>query len=129
MTAGKPFQFTTAPLCSIAARRFFTACSTTCATVGEAEFNLCFSDPGELQQIMNQSLHAHRAIDRVSNIFVSLFIQLAAISVRQQLGIAGNHPQRLLQVVRSHVSKLLELFIRAGQFGDLAGQFSFRLAA
>ena len=128
MTTGKPFHFTTAPLSLTAACRFFNACSTTARQSVVRGSISALPDPGEFQQVLNQSLHAHRAIDRVSDIFVGLLVQLAAIAFRQQLGIVGNHAQRFLQVVRGYIGKLLQFRIGAGQFSNLLGQCFFRLA-
>jgi hypothetical protein len=75
------------------------------AAVGGPGFNLRSADAGKFQQVLNQSLHAQRAIDRVSDVFVGLFVELGAVWFGQQLGVIGDHAQRFLQIMRSHVVK------------------------
>ena len=59
------------------------------------------------------------------DVLVGLGIQLSLVATAQQAHEAGHHPQRLLQVVRGHVGKLLEVLVRAGQVvgGLLQGLF------
>ena len=58
-----------------------------------------------------------------------LGVQLPLAAVLQQAHEPGHHPQRLLQVVRGHVGKLLQVLVRAGQvFGGLPQRFFGQLA-
>ena len=72
--------------------------------------------PGISQQIINQRLHALAAANRMGNELVGPGIQGAAIAFFQQLHTAADRAQRLLQVMRRHVGKLLKLGVGAGQF-------------
>ena len=47
---------------------------------------------------------------------------LPLVAPPEQLGVAGDRPQRLLEVVRGDVGELLELGVRTSQLGDVASQ-------
>ena len=47
---------------------------------------------------------------------ISLFVELSLVAPLEELEIAGDHPQRLLEIVRGDVGKFLEVGIRAAQF-------------
>ena len=68
------------------------------------------------QQVLHQLLHTQGAVDRVVNVLIRIRIELALITFRQQLSIGSYHPQGFLQIVRSHVGKLLQLLIGPSQF-------------
>ena len=74
------------------------------------------------QQIIDQLLHAFGALDSVVNVLVGARVDLPAVAIAEELGIARHHPQRLLQIVSRDVSKLLELGIRALQLARLCRQ-------
>ena len=78
---------------------------------------------------MNEDLHALRSLDGIADEFVGFFIELAAITFGQQLGVSRHHSQRLLQVMRRDVGELLKIGIGAGQFLHFPGQIGFRLIA
>ena len=67
------------------------------------------------QQVVDQLLHASRAVDGEADELVGVCVELALVAARQELGVRGHHAQRLLQVVRRHVGELLELGVRARQ--------------
>ena len=55
--------------------------------------------PGIGQQVVDEPLHTHRAVHRIIDIFFGLRVELPLVALGQKLGVAGDHPQRLLQVV------------------------------
>src|ERR1035438_7406448 len=57
------------------------------------------------------------------NELVGILVQFALVAPGKQLSIARNHAQGLLQVMGSHVRKLLQFGIGTGQFGGLRPQF------
>ena len=67
------------------------------------------------EDVLDQTLHAHRTIHRVAYEFARLRIELAGEALLQQLHEADHHAQRLLQVVRGDISELLEVGVGAGQ--------------
>ena len=48
------------------------------------------------QEIIKERLHANGAIDRVVDKLFGFVIELVLVALRQQLRVAGNHPERLL---------------------------------
>src|SRR5438445_6553212 len=66
------------------------------------------SGAGKGEQILNQSLHPLGAVHRVVDVFVGLFVEFSLVAFGQELGVGRNHAQRLLQVVRIDVGKLLQ---------------------
>jgi hypothetical protein len=80
---------------------------------------------GKGQQVLDQTLHACGAVDCVTDIFVSLIVEFAAIAFRQQLGVGRHHTQRLLQVVGGDVGELFQVAIGAGQFLHFPGHDSW----
>ena len=67
------------------------------------------------QQIINQALHPFRAIDGKGDVVVGFSAEVALVVLGQQLHIGGNHAQRLLQIMRCDVSKLLEIRVASLQ--------------
>ena len=61
--------------------------------------------------------------------FFGLLVELALVALRQQLRVARDHPQRLLQVVRGDVGELLQLPVRALQIGVRPAQRLLRAHA
>jgi hypothetical protein len=72
---------------------------------------------------LNQALHARGPIDRVMNVFVGILVQLSVVALGQQLGVGRHHAQRLLQIMRGHVGKLLQIAIGAGEFFERSAMF------
>ena len=69
------------------------------------------------EQVVDQALHAVHAVDRELDELVRIRVQLAAVTARQQLHVAGHHAQRLGEVVRGDVGELLQVGVRALQLG------------
>ena len=90
--------------------------------------SLC-SDARVGQQVLDQTLHAAGAVDGEGDELVGVRVQLALVAPGQQLGIAGHHAQRLLQVVGGDVGKLSQFLIRAIQLCHLLQQAGFGLFA
>src|SRR6185369_238163 len=65
------------------------------------------------EQIRQQVFHAIRSFEGITNELVRIFIQLALIPTRQKLYIIRYQAQWLLQIMRSHIAKLLEFLVRA----------------
>ena len=87
-------------------------------TIGVSIFAVQPANAGKYKQILNQSLHSLGAINRVVDVFVSRFVEFPFVALCQELCIGGNHAQRLLQIMRSDVSKLLQFAIGASKFLD-----------
>ncbi|HEX8244749.1 MAG TPA: hypothetical protein VF541_14680 [Longimicrobium sp.] len=73
------------------------------------------------QQVVDQRLHAGGAVHRVGDEAVGLLVQLSVVAPGQELRVAGDHAQRLLQVVRGHVGEALQLGVAALQLGGQRG--------
>ena len=63
------------------------------------------------------------AIHRIADELVGVGIELLVVAPLHKLQVAGDHAQRLLQVMRGHVSELLELLVALLQRGRVAGKF------
>ena len=68
-------------------------------------------DPGEGQQVVDQSLHALGAVDGELDVLVGALVELPAVAALQELAEAGDLAQRLLQVVAGDVGELLEIAV------------------
>ena len=77
-----------------------------------AEIDATAADARVGQQVVDQCLHPPRAVDRVADVAVGALVELATVAAREELGVADDHPQRLLEVVRGDVGELLELGVR-----------------
>ena len=66
------------------------------------------------QQILNQGLHAQSSLAGIADEFVGVLVEFAAIALRKQLRIGRDHAQRLLQVMRCHISELFQVRVGAG---------------
>ncbi len=77
----------------------------------------------EGEQVLDEPLHAHRPLHRELDEFPCVGVELVAIPAGEELHVAGDGPERLLEVVRGHVREPLELLVRAAElfFGPLAG--------
>ena len=62
------------------------------------------------------------SVDGKGDEFVPVVVEAIAVALGQELGIAGDHAQRLLQVVGDDVGVLLQIDIRALEFDDGAGE-------
>src|SRR4051812_3309979 len=67
------------------------------------------------EQVLDQLLHARRAVDHVAHELLGLVVELVAVAAHHQLRIAADHAQRLLQVVRGDVRELFQLGVGALQ--------------
>src|SRR5579862_3374262 len=67
------------------------------------------------QQVGEQFPHALRAFGDEFDARRGFAVELAAIAIHQELRIAGDHPQRLLQIVAGRKSELIQVFIGAKQ--------------
>src|SRR6185503_2444023 len=67
------------------------------------------------EQVLDQLLHARRAVDDVGHELVRVLVELALVAAPEELGVARHHAQRLLQVVRGDIGELLELGVGALQ--------------
>ncbi len=80
------------------------------------------ADSREGQQVLDEPLHArgtgHSEVDELRG----LAAKLIPIAVSQQLDVARDRAQRLLQIMRSHIGETFELFVRAPQL--LLGLFA-----
>ncbi len=65
------------------------------------------------QQVLDQPLHAAGAVHRERNKLIRIGVQFALVAPGKQLGVAGHHAQRLLQIVRGDVGKLAQFFVGA----------------
>ena len=74
-------------------------------------------DARERQQVVDQVLHAGRAVDGEPDVLVGARVELPAVALLQQLAEARDLAQRLLEVVRGDVGELLELGVGAAQVG------------
>src|SRR3954447_1194958 len=86
------------------------------------------ADPRVGEQVLDQLLHARRAVDHVVHEFAPVAVELVAVAPREQLRVRGHHAQRLLQVVRGDVCKLLELGVGALQLLGLLRELVVRAA-
>ena len=77
------------------------------------------ADAGEVQQVVDQHLHAVGAVDREVDVLVGPFVELPAVAALEQLGEAGHLAQRFLEVVRGDVRELLQLGVGALEVGRL----------
>jgi hypothetical protein len=74
------------------------------------------SRPRVCQQIGDHPLHSGGAIDGVGDELAGIAVQLILVARLEKLDVAGHHAQRLLQVVRHDIGKLLQFGVGAGQF-------------
>src|SRR6185437_12306579 len=79
-------------------------------------------DPRVLQQIVDQFLHTGRAVYRVTDELIGVAVEPAGVAPLQELRVAGDHPQRLLQVVAGDVGELLQSGIGAAEVLGHAAQ-------
>ena len=88
--------------------------------VGGHEVAAAGADAGEGEQIGDEPLHADGALERAGNIapgpWASRVLRQAAF---EELDVTADGPQRLLQVMRGHVSELLQVAV--GAFEVLGG--------
>src|SRR5713226_9240325 len=63
----------------------------------------------EQQQIVDELFHPHRAIDRKVDEVVGVGVELALVALLDELHVARDHPERLLQIMRSNIGELLQL--------------------
>ncbi len=85
------------------------------------------ADAGEVQKVVDEDLHTVRAVDRVFDVLIGPGVQLATVAALEELGEAGDLPQRLLQIVGGDVRELLQLGVGALQVGRLGVETHARL--
>src|SRR6266496_415664 len=73
------------------------------------------ADAGELEQATDERLHALRAFDCIVDVLLRLLVHLPGVALLEELHVARDHPERLLEVVRRDVGELLELRVRPRQ--------------
>src|SRR6266568_2722364 len=73
------------------------------------------ADARVLEQAADERLHALRALDRVVDVFLRLRVHLVGVALLEELHVARDHQERLLEVVRRDVGELLEVGVRAGE--------------
>ena len=81
-------------------------------------------DAGQAEQVTDQGLGALAAVHHELQKLLRLGWQRGLVAPHQQLTVAGDHAQRLLQIMRGNVGKALQILVRAHQLG---GFFSQRL--
>ena len=69
------------------------------------------------EQVLDQRPHPGGALDGVVDERVGVVVELAVVAAAQQLQVAGDHPQRLGEVVRGDVGELRELGVGALELG------------
>ncbi len=77
------------------------------------------ADAGEGEQVVDQALHALRAVDGEADVLVGPLVELPAVAALQELAEAGDLAQRLLQVVARDVGELLEVAVGPLQVAGL----------
>ncbi|RPK32494.1 hypothetical protein EES37_33525 [Streptomyces sp. ADI91-18] len=80
------------------------------------------ADAGEVEEVVDERLHAVRAVDRVVDVLIGTLVELSAVAALEELREAGDLAQGLLQVVGGDVRELLQLGVRALQIGRLRVQ-------
>ena len=105
-TGGRGSWVTSAPLSSMAPRRFISArCNASSLEVSSNSFP--FVPTREIrQQVLDQALHAVGSVDGEGNELIGFGVEFAFVAPGKKLGVAGHHAQRLLQIVRGNVGKL-----------------------
>ena len=63
------------------------------------------------EQVVDQRLHPLDAADGEADEPVGVLVELAVVAAGEQLDEPGDHPQRLLKVVRGDVRELLEVLV------------------
>ena len=116
-SAASPATTISAPLSSIARPRSVRTRSTSASQ--STSVCGCLHPPHarERQQVVDQVLHAPRAVDGEADVLVGARVELAAVALLEQLAEARDLAQRLLEVVRGDVGELLELGVGAPQVG------------
>ena len=71
------------------------------------------ADPRVGEQVLDQLLHARRAVHDVAHELARVGSELVAVAPAEKLRVARYHAQRLLQVVRGDVRELLQLRVAA----------------
>ena len=70
------------------------------------------------EQVVDEHLHPGGTVHGERDEFVGVGVELAPVAVGQELHVAGDHPQRLGQVMRGDVRELREITVRTFQFGQ-----------
>ena len=96
---------------------------------GRAERLAAGADARVVQQVGDQLLHPRDAVDDVVEELVGVGVELALVLALDQLHVAGDHPQRLLKVVRGDVGELFEFLVGSRQLIRRALQGFFGLFA
>ena len=88
--------------------------------VGLAEIKFLTVHAGIRQQVDDQLLHALGAIHGIVDVAVGRLVQPAGVALGEQLGEAGHHAERFLQIVGGHVGEALQLRIGPGELFGMA---------
>lgn len=67
---------------------------------------------------MDEFLHTLGAIDGIGDELVGFGIEFLAVALSEELDVAGDEPEGLLEVVRGDVGKLLEVAVGAFELGE-----------
>jgi hypothetical protein len=90
---------------------------------------------GVSEQIPQKHFHTLRAVQRVLHVKTSVVVRLRPNFLASSLCIDGDHPQGLLQVVRSRIRKLIEVLVHSLQLlfdcrsDSLSSAFSIAIEA
>src|SRR5215472_7189322 len=87
--------------------------------VDRAEVSTGLTDAREREQVVDQALHALRAIDRVGDVLPGSLVELVGVPRLKHLAETGHFAQRFLQVMGGDVGELLEFPVGPLQLGGL----------
>ena len=114
-TVGSESYVTVAPLSSMTGFRLASTRSRTACMLIGAERRAAGADARIVQQVGDQLLHPRHAVHDVEEELVGVGVELVLVLALDQLHVAGDHPQRLLEIVRGDVGELLEFLVGARQ--------------
>ncbi len=86
-----------------------------CPAVHQSRSVEIVADHRVFEQIAQECLHSSGATHDPADEFLGPRIELALVLSREQLGVNGDHSERLLQVMASHIGKLLKVLIGAAE--------------
>src|SRR5262245_35976582 len=71
------------------------------------------ADPREVEQIIDQPLHALAEMRKALEAAHTVFVQFVLVILEQEGGVIEQAAQRLLQVMRRDIGKVIELLVAA----------------
>lgn len=93
------------------------------------EWRIGTAQPGKIQQVIDQFGKPVRGAEDLIDVQHRFAIEPAFIVFLQQMREGGDLPERFLQIVTGHISKLFQVFIRPFQFevdlDEVAGLFCY----